>query len=104
MIRGTTPTHKFVFSDDFDLTKVKVIVITYVQNNLTVLEKTKEDLTFDKSDPSVAMVTLTQEETLKFDPYKTVKIQLRAVTDDGTALATDIFERPCDDVLNEEVL
>ena len=45
MIRATTPKHVFLF--DADPSVYSKILITYQQNGAIVLEKTKDDLTFD---------------------------------------------------------
>ena len=99
MIRGTTPTHTFTFS--VDLADVKDFVITYVQKGAIVLEKKKADCTI--SDNKIA-VTLTQEDTLKFDHTSMVEMQVKALMNSGTVVASNIFTTNVDRILNEEVL
>lgn len=99
MIRGTTPTHTFTFS--VDLSNVKDFVITYVQNGAIVLEKKKKDCTIDENKITV---TLTQEETLRFDHASMVEMQAKVLTTGGTVLASNIFTTHADRILNEEVL
>lgn len=108
MIRGTTPTHKFIF-DDFDPKDFKELNIYYAQQGRELLKKTKEDCDFgeietDEKTLYTAYVTLTQEETKLFKAKTPVKIQIRALTDDGCAMATDEYEIPVKDVINDEVL
>ena len=99
MTRGTTPTHTFTFS--VDLSDVKDFVITYVQQGKIVLEKKKSDCTI--SENKIA-VTLTQEETLKFDHKTMVEMQAKVLMNGGTVLASNIFTAYVSRVLNEEVL
>lgn len=99
MIRGTTPTHTFTFS--VDLSDVKEFVITYVQKGAIVLEKKKADCTI--SDNKI-VVTLKQEETLKFDHTSMVEMQAKTLMNDGTVLASNIFTTYASRILNEEVL
>lgn len=105
MRRLTTPTHYFNFPIEIDT--IKEILLTYAQHNEIVLNKTKEDFTFDGNTGSI---TLTQEETALFEADDScckdnaIEIQLRVLTIDEKALATDIYKVPCRRVLNDEVL
>lgn len=99
MTRGTTPTHTFTFS--VDPSDAKDFVITYVQKGKIVLEKKKDDCMISGSTISV---TLTQEETLKFDHTSMVEIQAKVLMTGGTVLASNIFTAYVSRVLNEEVL
>lgn len=85
MIRGTTPTHKFIFP--FDTSLCKEIKIIYAQADKVIFDKTATQCELDGN--SVA-VKLTQEETLRFDCKKPVQIQVRALTLGGDALASSI--------------
>ena len=76
-------------------------------------EKEKEDLTFETAlDENenvlyyMAWFRLTQEEANSFCTCvsKSVKVQVRALTTNGEALASDKFTFGVDDVLNDEVL
>lgn len=111
MIRATTPTHRFLFDMDPD-ESFEEILITYAQNNQIILEKHKKDLSFDRCDPIcgkpvyIASLKLTQEETNLFTakPKGNVNVQIRAITSDGDAVASDILQIPVKNVLNDEVL
>jgi hypothetical protein len=83
MIRGTTPTH--IFDIPFTKAEIKEVKINYAQNDELVLEKHIEDCTVNDKQISV---TLTQEDTFKFDCKKPVEIQIRILTPGGEALAT----------------
>ena len=85
MIRGTTPTHVFELPFDTDLiSKAKVI---YAQSDAILFTK---DKAVCECAANVISVKLTQEETLKFDCRKAVQIQIRILTTDGNALASEI--------------
>lgn len=100
MRRGTTPRHTFTLPIDTSL--LKEIVITYAQDEKPIVEKRKDDC---KTEGKKIEVTLSQEDTLKFDKKKAyVQIQIRALTHDGVALASGIKNECLSDVLNEEVL
>ena len=111
MRRATTPVHKYYFDSDPSI--YQKILITYVQNGKIVLEKTKDDLTFDteavpcrNEERFVAWFRLTQEESNKFSSEQgnLVQVQIRVLTDGGEALASDIKSFSVQDVLNDEVL
>ena len=109
MYRATTPTHNFCFGD-VNPEDLKTILITYVQNDKIVLEKTKSDLEFTTEEVEGethyhASLKLTQEETNMFSPKtNTIYIQVRAADFDGNAVASDIVKVSLHDVLNDEVL
>lgn len=99
MIRGTTPTHTFKLP--FDASIVQKAMVIYAQNDAVVLEKQAQDCTMQDNEISV---TLTQEDTLKFDCHFKVQIQLRILTNQGQALASDIHIVSVGKCLNDEVL
>lgn len=111
MIRATTPKHSFTFDVNPEET-FSEILITYAQNGKIVLEKHKSDLTFEACDcfggkpVYTAFVKLTQEETKLFaaNPKGVVDIQVRAITPNGEALASEIERISVQNVLNDEVL
>lgn len=73
MIRGTTPTHTFTLP--FDSTGITKLSIAYAQGGRVVLEKTLPDCNIKGN---VITVSLTEEDTLKFDSNKAMaEIQLR---------------------------
>ena len=108
MIRGTTPTHTFIF-DNLDPSTFKVLNIYYAQQGVELLSKSKDDCVFSSEETEDGLiysvsVTLTQEETLRFKPKYHVKVQLRVLTEDNCALATPEYEMSVQDVINDEVL
>ena len=94
MRRGTTPS--FNFAINVDLTDATVYV-TFTQK-ATVIEKTGDDLTVS---PYNIEVQLTQEDTLSFVAGKPVRAQIRYITEDGYADASDIYELDVEDVLKD---
>ena len=94
MRRGTTPIYNFAIN--VDLTEATVFV-TFTQKS-TVVEKTGDALVVS---PYNIEVQLTQEDTLSFVAGKTVKAQIRYVTADGYADASDIYEMEVTDILKD---
>ena len=87
MIRGTTPTLLYNLPFSASLIKSAEITIKYVDNFKKVLIlKTLEDCELGETTISTR---LTQEETLQFPAPASVLVQLRILTTDDTALATE---------------
>ena len=111
MYRATTPKHSFIFDVNPETTFQRIL-ITYSQNDNIVLEKQKEDLTFEEGTDCednpvwIASLRLTQEETKKFaaNPGNQVSVQIRALTNAGEALASEKKKFSVQDDLNDEVL
>ena len=107
MIRATTPLQEFTFeSNPADFAR---ILITYKQDEVIVMEKTQNDLSFssyigeDGIIVYLAAFRMTQEEANMFQP-EPVRVQVRVLTSDGEALASDITTMRVTDVLDDEVL
>lgn len=98
MRRLTTPTHTFTLP--FDASVVDKFLLTYVQNDIIVLEKNEQEVL---ADGNVWSVELTQEETKKFKPG-VASCQIRILTKDDKALASDVFQIGVRQVFNEVVL
>lgn len=87
MIRGTTPTLLYNLPFLASIIKSAEITIEYVDNFKKVLmTKTLEDCELGEKSIST---TLTQEETLQLPASATVLVQLRVLTTDNKALATE---------------
>lgn len=107
MIRATTPLQEFTFeTNPADFAR---ILITYKQDENIVLEKTQDDLSFssyigeDGIIVYIASFRMTQEEANLFEP-EPVRVQVRVLTSDAEALASDITTVKVSDVLDDEVL
>lgn len=98
MKRGTTPTI-MVTVTGCDMGMFEKVYFTLLQNGNTIIKKT-EDLILDGN--SVTM-RLTQEETLSLQTGD-VQIQMRAVTAEGTAVASGIQSIPVERILQEGVI
>lgn len=83
MIRGTTPTH--TFNIPFDTSLVDEVKITYAQDDEIIFFKSTSDCTLEGTTISV---TLTQEDTFRFDCKKSVEIQIRILTLGGDVLTS----------------
>ena len=97
MWRGTTPTHTFTLPDGIRAEDFTVIFITYSQNGTPVLEKEKADMTLEDN---IIRLTFSQADSLLFDAGP-VKIQLRAKTADGQAVASEIVSTTAKEILKD---
>jgi predicted small metal-binding protein len=99
MRRGTTPTHTFTLPIAVD--NVSEALIVYAQSDEEILRKTVNHC---RMDGNTLAVDLTQEETFLFDCKRRVQIQVRVLTMDGKALASNIITTDVDKCLSNEVL
>ena len=100
MKQGTTPTHTFMLP--FDTSIIKTVKVLYEQNGALILEKNKDDCVLEGETISL---TMTQEDTFQFKDAKGfVYIQLRILTLEGVALASDLMATTVDRCLDKEVL
>lgn len=99
MIRGTTPTHRFVLPFNTDM--IQTVQIIYAQNDEMVLTKGNDDCTLDGNTVSIK---LTQQETFLFTEDVCVEVQVRVLTHDKDALASHVMRVHCDECLSDEVL
>lgn len=97
MWRGTTPTHTFMLPEGIRVQDFTVIYITYSQNGSPVLEKEKADMTLEGN---VIRLNFSQADSLLFGAGP-VKIQLRAKTADGKAVASEIVTTTAKEVLKD---
>ena len=96
---GTTPTHTFVLPFSTDV--LKCVRIVYAQCNEVLFVRTNGDVTLEGN---IVKTTLTQEETFMFDRTKLVEIQIRALTYDDDALASEPILVSVAKCLEKEVL
>lgn len=103
MTRGTTPQIRIKLKN-CDVGLLSSIYITFVQaiHEKKVLEKAGDEITVDESE-NMLIVSLTQEETLLFDAVD-VKLQIRAVTVNGQAVASEILNLPVNRILKDGVI
>ena len=99
MIRGTTPKH--IFKLPFDVSVIDEVRIIYAQGDTQIVVKDTADCTLERNTISV---TLTQEDTFKFDCNQCVQLQVRVLTKEGESIASTIKHIGVDKCLDEEVL
>lgn len=99
MIRGTTPT--LTFALPMDTSTLKEIYVTIAQDDETVIERAKEEMTCEGK---TATLKLTQEETLKLDAHRRAEIQIRVLTEDDAALVSDIYREDVGKILKDGVI
>lgn len=96
---GTTPTHTWTLP--FDASLVAEARAIYKQSGEEILRKETEHFAMDGQKLSV---TLSQEETFRFDCRTPVKIQLRVRTTSGTVLKTVPLTKTPTECLDREVI
>lgn len=99
MRKGTTPS--FVFELPFGTEKISNAKVIFSLNNQVKLEKYLTDCNIKDN---IITVKLSQEETFLFDCNSTIKIQLRVLTVNGDALASDVFTVFAYQCLDDEVI
>lgn len=99
MIRGTTP--RLEFTLPFDVSQIEKSYITFMQDNMIVLDKTFDDC---EAVENMLIVNLTQEETLKLKAGKVVEMQIRVRTISGDALASNIIRVNAERILRDGVI
>jgi hypothetical protein len=95
---GTTPT--LTFKLPFEVSMLSNAKATFRQGDIR-LEKKLGD--FETTENTLT-IRLTQEETFLFRSDSQIKVQLRVVTLNGDALASDIFNIFVSECLDNEVL
>lgn len=96
MIRGTTPTLEFILP--FEVSIIQKMYITFSQNNTVIFELTEKDCNLSES---TVTVTLTQEQTLLLDDTLNLSIQMRVLTTDNVALASEMIYTNVDGILKD---
>ena len=99
MIRGTTPTLEFFLP--FNAGVLAKAYITFEQNGAVVLEKTLEECVCSGEKITLK---LTQEDTLKLKSGSFSEIQIRAKTQAGEALASNIMRDSTMRILKDGVI
>ena len=100
MRRGTTPTLVFTVEPVLDLSTLAEAWLTIYQAG-EVATKTLPELTQTENG---FQVTLTQEETLRLCAGAGCRIQLRAATGQGAALASNILRVPVGGILKDGII
>ena len=103
-IRGTTPSIEITVKTEIDLHQVTQVWSSISQQKNVKILKTIDDAEFDYENRKMTF-RYTQEETLGLKAGEAI-IQIRALLEDGTALAThqttvDIYDTNKDGVITE---
>ena len=98
MRQGTTPTI-VINVNNIDLSELKSVYITFEQDGHLL----RKDMSQIEIEDDEIRITLTQEETLKFKKG-IVNVQLRAITQDGLAIASSIATTKVHRILDKEVI
>lgn len=102
MIQGTTPVLHFNLPFSASLIKSAEILLKYIDSYKSVLiVKNLEDC--ELGETSIA-ARLTQEETLALPAPAIASVQLRVLTTDDIALATDLYKISVKRLLREDVI
>ena len=101
MYRGTTPTLIFKLDTELDLTTLTQVWVT-IQNGETQYTYDITRVTIDNEDKTLS-ISLTQEETLAYNRVISLA-QIRLLTSDGKALATNVVDINIHNVLKGGVI
>lgn len=99
MRRGTTPTLQITVTGLTDI-EIQNLYLTLRQGQITI-EKTESGVSIDGE---VITATLTQEETLSLVAKVDVALQLRVLSTNNTAYASNIVTVPVEAILKEGVI
>lgn len=105
IVRGSTPTHVFVFPQAISLPHIKEVFITYVQDGRVVIDKRLADAEINTTTRTIE-VQLSQDNTMGFVVYRKpklnlVNIQLKIAFVDGTVCHSRVMrEKVCNQLLD----
>lgn len=104
MYRVTTPTHTFALP--IQTSECIEIQITYKQGFVSLVKHYQDGVLPPGMvlDGDKVYVRLTQNETKQFSPKTQTSVQVRVLTSDNIALASQKFKITVNDVLNEDIL
>lgn len=99
MIRGTTPTLRFVIP--FDTSELSCVNVAISQAKKLVLEK---EINSCELEGNIILCPLTQEDTLLLRCNVLTEVQLRIKKTNGQALASEIYETSVERILKDGVI
>lgn len=97
--KGCTAQNSFAIP--YNAAEVAVVWVTYVQAGAIVLDKMTEDCIIDDGKVTV---NLSQEDTLKLEPWTSILVQIRIRLRDGRVTKSKIIETTTDRLLKEMVI
>lgn len=96
-IQGTTPTQ--VFELPFSTQELVSATVTYSQCGSIKVKKKTTQCIFENN---YIITSLSQKESLLFIPEKTVKVQLKVLTQGGQVFASPLYLLGVEEVLDKE--
>ena len=104
MYRVTTPTHTFTLP--IQTSTCKEIQVTYRQGDYSLIKHYRDEVLPEGMilDGKNVSVHLTQQETKQFCRKSQASVQVRVLTNDDNALASQKFKITINDVLSEDIL
>lgn len=102
--RGTTQCLSFFIGDVINsLEEDTIIYIDFKQNGKIILEFREDNIAKDVENKKL-LCKLTQENTLAFDRYRNIYIQIRIKYSNGIAIKSKIVTLKADDLVREGVI
>lgn len=103
--RGTTRPIYIDLPDGLAWSDIAAMWITVSQAGAEIVTKELDDVETETiGEVTEHFITLSQEETLKLDPYLDAEIQVRARDHDGNAPDSDVYTCPVGRILKEGVI
>lgn len=99
MIKGTTPTLEFILP--FEASFVKNAYVTLSQNDVIVINKELKEC---ECNVNMLQVQLSQQDTIRLNADIPVEIQIRVLTNNGEALASQIWTTIAERILYEGII
>ena len=96
MTRGTTPV--LTFGLPFAAEVLEKVYVTFVQGKAVVLEKSGDEVSHEGN---ALVVKLAQEDTLKLEGGRPIKIQIRGKDTGGNVVASEIIMVEVKEILKE---
>ena len=96
MVRGTTPT--LTFTLPFNTSIIKSVYVTFSQKDQEVFTVETNNCTLSDNQ---LIIELTQSQTLAFTQNAVVEIQLRVLTNEDDALASNIIRTSVEKILRD---
>lgn len=95
--RGTTPTIEYILPENVSASAIKRLNVAFSQNGNLILQKSISDCVIDGN---IITVKLSQKDTLRFKKGD-VSMQIRIVTNDDEAFASDEMVTSVSEILRD---
>lgn len=101
MIRGTTPTFRFILPEIFKNIKIQKLYVSIAQSRKVQLEKNIVDSEIQNN---IILIQLSQEETLKFRSDIPIEIQVSIKDDKNKVYRSNIIKTDVKRILKEGII